>query len=485
MIGSSHDAGRDTVGGNSSQAAPGPVTSVNVPPGSAPSPTAEPHGRRHRIVEHVRGLSWKSVRKWDLWTKPRPMIAFLLSWEIIVAALLTWGTITAGPITGLDWVRVSALAICATLHIQLTRRQEERRRNRITAVHIDLGGIWILPAALLLPIQLTLLLILVIRVQRWFNSRRPPHKFVFTTFTHAAAALLAQQVFHWLSDDNLGRLDQSSSWVVFGLLLLAGFAYAALQAVMIGGLLAVDGTTAPTLRNILGSKADNLLDASTIGLGTITTVLIVNIPPAIVILVLISVVGNRLAEINQLQSEARTDAKTGVFNVRGWSESAERALARAAKSEANLAVLMIDLDHFKWINDTYGHPAGDDVLRNVAQTLGEVTRPSDVVGRFGGEEFLVLLPDIAEEAAKAAADRVLTAIAGLRVVTTDNHGGKATITGRTTSIGVALFPKDGSTLDELLHSADGAVYRAKEGGRNRVEYAEKGHSAPVAPKHHH
>jgi diguanylate cyclase (GGDEF)-like protein len=403
------------------------------------------------------------------------MVAFLLGWEIFAFGFLAHGVATARPVTSQDWLRFTLLAVCATLHIQLTRRQEERRRNRVTAVHIDLSGIWIFPAALLLPIQLTLLLLLVVRGQRWINSRRPPHKFLFTTFTLAVSALAAQQLFQALGDGDLARLNSANSLRVFGVLLLVGFTYGAIQAFVIGGLLALGGTSNPTLRNVLGNKADNLLEASTIGLGTIAAILLVNLPPALVILVLISVVGNRLAEINQLQSEARTDAKTGVFNVRGWTESAERTLTRTiSRPGGRLALLMIDLDHFKWINDTYGHPAGDDVLRGVAQLLDEVTRPSDVVGRFGGEEFLVLLPDVDETAAGLAAERIRNAVADLRIVTTDKRGGQATIAGRTTSIGAAVYPGDGRSLPDLLQAADAAVYEAKEGGRNQVRMGARG-----------
>ncbi|OZM74179.1 GGDEF domain-containing protein [Amycolatopsis antarctica] len=399
------------------------------------------------------------------------MIVFLAVWEIAAVVLLSFGIATAGEVTATDWTRLAALAGCATLHIQLTRRQEERRRNRIASVHIDLSGIWTFPAALLLPIHLTLLLIAIVRGQRWVNSRRPPHKFVFTTFTVAVAALVAQRLFEALAADDISRLDQSNGLRMFALLMLVGFAYALVQALIIGSLLALGGTASPTLRNVLGSKSDNLLEASTIGLGTIATVLLVNLPPSIIILVLVSVVGNRLAEINQLQSEARTDAKTGVLNVRGWTESAQRALNRASRSSEELALLMIDLDHFKWINDTFGHPAGDDVLRSVAQTLGEVTRPADVVGRFGGEEFLILLPDIDRAGAELAAERVRSAIEDLRIVTTDKRGGQTTVAGRTTSIGVAVYPRHADSLEAMLQAADGAVYDAKESGRNLVRFA--------------
>jgi diguanylate cyclase (GGDEF)-like protein len=157
--------------------------------------------------------------------------------------------------------------------------------------------------------------------------------------------------------------------------------------------------------------------------------------------------------------------------MRGWSESAARALERSARSKESVALLMIDLDHFKWINDTYGHPAGDDVLRGVAETLSEVTRPTDLVGRFGGEEFLVLLPGIDERATKEAAERVLSAVAKLHVLTTGKRGETTTIADRTTSIGVARYPVDGESLEQLLQAADSAVYAAKEGGRNQVRFA--------------
>ncbi|HWD01432.1 MAG TPA: GGDEF domain-containing protein [Amycolatopsis sp.] len=400
------------------------------------------------------------------------MIVFLLSWEALAVAVLTLEIVTTGRTTIVDWARFGILAACATVHIQLTRRQEERRRNRVTAVHIDLSGIWVFPSALLLPIHLTLLLIVIVRVQRWFMSRRPPHKFVFTSFTHAASALAAHQLYQAFASAEIQHLTPGNSLRAFGILMLVGFVYAALQAIVIGGLLALGGTSSPTLSNVLGTKDDNLLELSTIGLGTIATILLVNIPPAIVILVLVTVLGNRLAEINQLQSEARTDPKTGIFNVRGWSESADRALTRAVRGNETLALLMIDLDHFKWINDTYGHPAGDDVLRTVAQTLDDITRPKDIIGRFGGEEFLILLPDVDQTAAKVTAERIRTAIADQQIVTTDKRGGRARITGRTTSIGVALLGPDGTTVEQLLHAADAAVYAAKEGGRNQVRFAD-------------
>lgn len=442
---------------------------VTEPPPAAGASAPDPAGSTKATPE---AAEQSRAARWDLFTKPPRMIMFLLLWEAAAVAALAAEVTTVRGVTEQDWARLVALAVCATVHIQLTRRQEERRRSRIIAVHIDLSGIWIFPAALLLPIQLTLLLIAIVRVQRWINSRRPPYKFLFTSLTHAASALLAHRLYELLIGEGLVAPQSTDSLRTFGLLILVGFAYAALQAAAIGILLALGGTTTPTLKNVLGSKTDNLLDAATVGLGIVTTILLIHVPPAIVVLVLVSVVGNRLAEISQLQEEALTDAKTGIRNMRGWSESANRVFERASRSAQSTALLMVDLDHFKWINDTYGHPTGDDALSAVGSTLADATRPSDIVGRYGGEEFVVLLPDTDSDAASLAAERIRMSIADLRIASTGRHGNKIMITDRTTSIGVAVYPEHGSTLEELLHAADAAVYQAKEHGRNQVRFAE-------------
>lgn len=415
----------------------------------------------------------RSVRpsQWSLWSQPKQMIVFLLLWDLVALGVLLAGVSTSRTVTTLDLARLLGLAACATVHIQFTRRQEERRRNRISAVHIDLSGVWVVPAALLLPIQLTLVLILIVRGQRWVNSRRPTHKFLFTSFTHAVSALLAQRFFLAFGPASLADVPPGDAVGTFLLLAATGAIYAAVQAIGVGVLLALGGTKQRTVKNVLGSKTDNLLDIATVGVGIVTTILLVHLPPAIIILVLVGVIGNRLAEISQLQEDARTDSKTGLMNMRGWTDAASRSLERSSRNDNGAALLMVDLDHFKWINDTYGHPAGDDVLRHIGSLLGEVTRPTDIVGRFGGEEFVVLLPNIDEADVRVAADRIAEEIRNARINTTTKHGGQTTVIGRTASVGVALHPQHGDTLNALLNAADAAVYDAKEQGRNQVRFA--------------
>ena len=433
------------------------------------------------------GTVWRehpySPRNWALWRRRPRVVLFMLGSEALAVAVLAISLAHSQALVPRDWVNFGILAAGATVHIQLTQRQEERRRNRKKTVLIDLTAVWTFSAAMILPVPLILFVIFVVRLQHWFIARRPAHNFIFSSITHGLAGVLAH-----LTYTSLGPHFSGSGWsdflYEFATIALTGAIYEAIQIVYVGGALALGMSSEPTVRNVLGSPADNMLEAITIGLGAVTAILLATVPPMVAVMAVVTVVFNRLAELDQLQNDVRTDPKTGILNMRGWSESAERALERTARSGDQLALLMVDLDHFKWINDTFGHPAGDDVLRTVAQTLDEVTRPSDLVGRFGGEEFLILLPDIDEEATWDAAERIRVAIAKLHIVTTDKRGDPATIADRTTSIGVARHPRHGDTLERLLHSADAAVYLAKENGRDQVCFAPDtpdGLTPPAAP----
>lgn len=423
---------------------------------------------RRDITSTARALR---PRNWALWRRPPKFIVFVLVTGLSTVGWLGASLANAPWPSALDWLRFAILTAGATVHIQMTKRQEERRRNR-GGLLIDLTATWVVPAAIILPVPLIILVVGLVRLQRWFIARRPAHNFIYSTVMHMFSATVAHQVFVALGPGTWGAISPWSALIEFGHLALAGLTYEVPQMLFIGGAIALSAPGKAKLSNSLGNKADNLLEAITIGLGTVTAVLLVVLPPAVAIMAVVTVVFNRLAELDQLQDDVRTDPKTQVFNMRGWTESAERALARAVKASGQgLAVLMIDLDHFKWINDTYGHPAGDDVLHNLAQLLNEVTRPSDVVGRFGGEEFLILLPETGQAGAAGTGERIRSAVAGLRITTTDKRGEMTTIIDRTASIGVAVYPDHGTSLETLMQAADAAVYEAKEGGRNQVRIA--------------
>ena len=161
---------------------------------------------------------------------------------------------------------------------------------------------------------------------------------------------------------------------------------------------------------------------------------------------------------------ARTDSLTGLWNRGHFVEQAVQEIARCKRSKRCLSLLLIDVDFFKRINDQYGHDVGDKVLVGIADTLRETLRDIDIVARFGGEEFVILLPDTKLEAAKIAAERVRNAI-GEQDFSYDRHRSITT----TVSIGVTSFDNYESDLDAMLKRADTAMYVAKRKGRNRVE----------------
>ncbi|WP_158206783.1 sensor domain-containing diguanylate cyclase [Pseudoduganella flava] len=168
----------------------------------------------------------------------------------------------------------------------------------------------------------------------------------------------------------------------------------------------------------------------------------------------------------ELRVQSFTDSLTGLFNRRYFMESAERMLGTARRHGEPLALMVVDADHFKRINDEHGHPAGDEVLRVLARVLLEETRDGDVVARYGGEEFIVALPRTGETAALAVAERMRERIVLQKVVV---PGGTLSVT---VSIGVAVAPRGAAHVEELIRRADAALYEAKRAGRNRVQAAD-------------
>jgi diguanylate cyclase (GGDEF)-like protein len=160
---------------------------------------------------------------------------------------------------------------------------------------------------------------------------------------------------------------------------------------------------------------------------------------------------------------AATDGLTGLVNKRAVQDTIKRMVAQASRTVTPLAAIVLDLDHFKQINDSFGHGRGDDVLAAVGAVLSDSVRASDFVGRNGGEEFIALLPNTTVAHATAVAEQIRTAIAAMTVPGVERY--------ITASLGVAEIPAHAGDGDQLLRSADRALYVAKTNGRNRTELA--------------
>lgn len=185
------------------------------------------------------------------------------------------------------------------------------------------------------------------------------------------------------------------------------------------------------------------------------------------LLVVSSTLGLMWVEVRLMEDDLRrsafTDLLTGLPNRRAMHQRFDAEVARCRRQGGNFGLVLYDIDLFKQINDTCGHYVGDTVLRHIAATLDHGKRGEDVLGRIGGEEFLVILPNLGHEASLRAANRLRQAVEGMR-----SHEGTATPTA-TVSGGVAVYPVDGEDWDRLYMAADRRMYRAKRAGRNQVE----------------
>jgi diguanylate cyclase (GGDEF)-like protein len=174
-----------------------------------------------------------------------------------------------------------------------------------------------------------------------------------------------------------------------------------------------------------------------------------------------------LRETNEeLHQISITDGLTGLFNRNHIMELLGREKSHAQLTHGRLSVLMIDIDYFKKINDTYGHPVGDTVMVRLAETLTASVRECDFVGRYGGEEFMVILPDSTVDNALITAERIRKNVGNLQFIE-DRESFSVTV-----SVGVAGFPDNGERTESILTQADNALYQAKDEGRNRVVMAE-------------
>jgi diguanylate cyclase (GGDEF)-like protein/PAS domain S-box-containing protein len=168
----------------------------------------------------------------------------------------------------------------------------------------------------------------------------------------------------------------------------------------------------------------------------------------------------------KLRQQAIRDILTGVFNRRYMEETLDRELRRAERNKSSLGVIMLDIDHFKEYNDFFGHAGGDALLHELGGMLKKSIRGADIVSRYGGEEFVIMLPDTTLEITRERAEELRQAAKDLQVYYLDKPLGKTAL-----SLGVAAFPEHGRTIEEILKSVDAALYRAKKEGRDRVVVA--------------
>jgi diguanylate cyclase (GGDEF)-like protein len=168
-------------------------------------------------------------------------------------------------------------------------------------------------------------------------------------------------------------------------------------------------------------------------------------------------------ELEQLSEQVVRDPLTGLFNRRYLEESFEREMSRAKRSGVSIGIMMIDIDHFKRINDSLGHAAGDTVLAEIARRMRSLTRSEDILCRYGGEEFTLVMTGGTRKVAFERAEVIRQGVRQLRIESAGRPVGQVTV-----SIGIAVHPEDGASMAEALRAADAALYLAKQTGRDRT-----------------
>lgn len=393
-------------------------------------------------------------RDWGLLAHPPPAIVLVLLVDfaaVAVMAVSSWSALSEGLAERQLWQLLVLLGAC----VAFTELSGGVQRARHDTPHVDLHSVWFFAGVLLLPPALTGLVVAVAGVHRWLRvGDRPAHRRVFA----AASTVLAVHLASALPVD----LD-SRTPAAFAVVVLAGAVYQLASFAPIAAVIAM--TNPGDKRRALGNARDHCLESTTVGLGLLLAWALVDWPVAALVVAGVTPALHGTVLIRQLQDSARTDPKTGVLNATGFTEFASRQLARPTPA----AVLVLDIDCFKPINDRFGHPAGDAVIAAVATTITNEIRPHDAVARWGGDEMVVLLPATTGDEAMHVAERIRARVHDL-AVHTETRLGTERLDDFTVSIGIADRPTHGHTLEALLQAADNACYDAKSAGRNRVAY---------------
>lgn len=402
----------------------------------------------------------KLGQPWPVWALSRPLRGYIGA-VVALATGLTVASLLRTPLRPGQLETWLGLLACAVLCLEVHRRVGEP-----AGMAKDLLSVWTLPIALLLPPVYALLAPIPLTAVKQLRGRSGLlHRRVFSVAAIGLEGALRSWLFHWV----VGPLTLAALLRHPALVVAVGLGCGALAAQLNTLLIAIAvRLSSPELpwRGLLWNRENLVLDAGELTAGMLVATGWVVSPVLALVMLPTALLLHRSLTHAQLRAAARVDAKTGLLNAGTWREEADREIVRAGRHRQPLAVLLIDVDRFKTVNDSYGHLAGDKVLAAVAAALAEAVRSYDVLGRFGGEEFTALLPHTDQGEAEVIADRLRRHVADHSIVLATGSSVRVTV-----SVGAAALGTHGVDLTDLLTAADIALYRAKAAGRNQVSFA--------------
>jgi diguanylate cyclase (GGDEF)-like protein/putative nucleotidyltransferase with HDIG domain len=383
---------------------------------------------------------------------------------VVAAIAATTISLLSTSATRGDWLILAVLALCGAIaNIYPITSAFGGASYRLTNVSVIAGAI-ILPPGLV-----ALLPLLAITPELWVHRDRPRERLIvgwsFNVSATTISALVASLLIHRFDGYALSDLRDLL------VLLVAVTLFTLVSALLVGVVIAlhsriplprVDTFTGPAL---LSNGLIGVLGVAVAGMWLSKPVLLFLVPVFLII-------AYRLTRNAHLAHMAEVDAKTGLHNSRHFERALQEELAHSHRLRRPLALLFADLDHFKRVNDQHGHAVGDLVLREISKLLTSLLRKGDVVARFGGEEFVILLPGTDTDEAVFLAERVRSAVESCEIPLKDGATLRCTV-----SVGVAGYPDHGKEFSDLIRLADEAMYQAKR-TRNAVARAGEPHAVP-------
>jgi len=417
--------------------------------------------------------NWMPPRQWKLWSLPKAALGYVLAIDVIAVTITTLAVRSTvfGPDAGVshsEWVAFVVLAATSTLHLECARGIERRREMAAnTSPHTNLKCLWVFAALLLLPLSLVIPLIVLSYLYSWFRvyGRTIAHRKVFSTATYILASAAAAAVLRAGGLLDAPRVP-TGFWSLLVVLGAAATWWLVNYALVIGAIML--SSPEATAREALGELSDQLVVCAGLGLGVAIAAVQMSYPWVVPVLMVTVLALHRDLLLPQYQRAAGTDVKTGLATSSYWASAVPAELARADTLRSTVGLLMLDLDKFKEINDTYGHPAGDRALRAVGETIRAEVRQGDLVARVGGDELAVLLPGATETEVLEVAERIRERLTNLTVSVSTTETRNAVITGVPASFGAAVYPDVAGTMDQLVLAADDALLTAKRAGRNQI-----------------
>src|SRR5579875_264309 len=421
-----------------------------------------PAAAKETLVEAVSPTRRRSMnpRSWRIRELPGWVAGFVV---IVVLADAAAFAVTAS-IRARDLELFAALLACVAATVEVTRRAGEN-----AGFIKDVYAVWDLPVAILLPLcYVPVLPAIRFALTQWRIKRVPVYRRAFSAAVIGLSYLVAALAFRALIRLVPGAAADPARHAAAWMMIVAACAAAQWLVNQVLIWTAIKGSDpAVSIRDEQFAWEPMFNDVTELCVAVIVTFGLACSWIALAFAFPFITLLQRSLRHARLLEGARVDSKTGLLNAATWEAEATAEVARAVRTRSPLAVALLDLDRFKQVNDTYGHLAGDEALKEIARTLRAVLREYDLAGRFGGEEFALLLPQTRSTDAFRIAERVRGSIAGLSITAPGSAAERLQVTA---SIGVAgLDAGSQRTLPELLAAADAALYRAKALGRDQVQ----------------